>query len=288
MENDYVVSEETKKLWSVQLDILEQFKAVCRKHGLKYYAAGGTLLGAVRHKGFIPWDDDIDVQMMWDDYVKLMEIAPTEFKYPYFLQSYKNDVFGEVSNNRVRKSDTTGITKWEFDNIKSIEHNRGIFIDIFPLFPVPKDKAEVAERKERIMQLWRAIRGWNGVQNQRSGHPTAYEQYIDDYLKISDKYTIEQIKQKFMDECALIDGDYDEIGETSFKTYNDKFIWKKVWFENTVELPFENTTISCPADYNEVLTKQYGEWQTPVFNGALHEMYMVDTETPYSEKEGLY
>lgn len=288
MDNEYIVSEETKKLWSVQLDLLEQFKSVCKKYGLRYYAAGGTLIGAARHNGFVPWDDDLDVQMMWDDYKKLMEIAPDEFKYPYFLQSYENDVYSEVSNNRLRRSDTTGITKWEFDNIKSKDHNRGIFIDIFPLFPAPSSEAEIAERKAYIMQLWRAIRGWNAVQNLNGGYSTVYEEYIDDFRKLNEKYTIEQIKSMYIEACYDVPGDSDIIAETSFKTYNEKFMWKKEWFADTIELPFENTTISCPAMYDEVLKQQFGDWRTPVFNGALHEMYCMDTETPFSEKSGLF
>ena len=125
---EYVISDEIKKLRVVQMDILEHFIDVCRKHNLTYYAAGGTLLGAARHKGFIPWDDDIDVQMKWGDYQRLMDIASDEFKYPYFLQTYKNELFGEVTCNRLRRSDTTGFTKWEYENAIDSNYNKeGIF-----------------------------------------------------------------------------------------------------------------------------------------------------------------
>ncbi len=288
MAIDYVVSDKIKDLWSVLLDLLEQFKNGCKKYGFKYYAAGGTLLGAARHKGFIPWDDDLDVQMMWDDFQKLMEIADKEFKYPYFLQSYKNDEFGELSNNRLRRSDTTGFTKWEYDNIKNTNHNRGIFIDIFPLFPIPKKEADKKKKKDHLTKLWKVIRGWNAIQNNNSDYPSVYEQYIVDYKEYSKKYTIEQIKNQYMDLCAEIDGEFDEIGETSFRTLNDKFIWNKSWFEKSIELPFQNTTIACPAQYNEVLTKQFGDWKTPVFNGSNHEMYIFDTKVPYTQKKDLF
>lgn len=144
---EYVVSEEIKKLRIVQMDLLRRFINVCKKHHITYYAAGGTLLGAARHKGFIPWDDDIDVQMMWDDYQKLMDVAEEE-EYPYFLQTYRNELFGEVTCNRLRRSDTTGYTRWEHENAIDPNYNKGIYIDIFPMFPIPKSGEKRLEIKE--------------------------------------------------------------------------------------------------------------------------------------------
>ena len=83
----YVVTHEMKKAWAVMLDLLAELDRVCKKNNIKYYANGGTMLGAVRHKGFIPWDDDIDVMMFREDYDRLMEIGPKEFTYPYFFQN---------------------------------------------------------------------------------------------------------------------------------------------------------------------------------------------------------
>ena len=81
----YEVSAKMKKIWAVELDLLAKFIDVCNKHELNYFVDGGTLLGAVRHKGFIPWDDDVDVIMPREDYDKLFEIAAQEFQYPYFF-----------------------------------------------------------------------------------------------------------------------------------------------------------------------------------------------------------
>ena len=76
------------KIWNIELDLLEKLKSICKKYNLEYCASSGTLLGAARHKGFIPWDDDIDVFLMWADYKKLLEVAPKECQYPYFFQSF--------------------------------------------------------------------------------------------------------------------------------------------------------------------------------------------------------
>ena len=87
----YYVSPEMKKVWAVELDLLSEFARVCKKHNLKWWICYGTLLGAVRHKGFIPWDDDVDVVMMRSEYDKLCEVSREEFRHPYSLQFYNND-----------------------------------------------------------------------------------------------------------------------------------------------------------------------------------------------------
>ena len=108
---EYIVTEETKKLWTVELDLLEKFKEICAKHSLRYYALAGTLLGAVRHRGFIPWDDDIDVAMPWEDCKKLMEIAPREVSFPYFFQDHLTEKNGEISTaNTVKLRLPSGVS----------------------------------------------------------------------------------------------------------------------------------------------------------------------------------
>ena len=288
MGNDMVITEEMRQMRRVELEILAEFQAVCKKYGLSYYAAGGTLLGAVRHGGFIPWDDDIDVQMMWDDYRKLMELGPYVFRWPLFLQTHRSDTFGEVSNYKLRRSDTTACTQWEFENVKSDDHNRGIFMDIFPLFPITRDEEIRARQKEQIDRCWRAIRGWQGLQSRKAGYASPYEKYIPDYEAMSGSYTIVQIKDLYMEACAMVKGDTEEVGETSFRTHEDKYIWPREWFRETIELPFEDTTVVCPRYYDEVLTRQYGDWRIPVPNSALHEMHVFDAKTPYARRRDLY
>ena len=82
----YKVSPKREKVWKIELDILMELDRICRKHDLRYFLDSGTLLGAVRHKGFIPWDDDIDLTMPRKDYDRLIEIASQELKSPYYLQ----------------------------------------------------------------------------------------------------------------------------------------------------------------------------------------------------------
>ena len=88
----FLVTAERKAVWAVELRLLAQLDAVCRRYGLAYFAGGGTMLGAVRHGGFIPWDDDIDLFMLRRDYDRLLALGGAAFSPPYFLQTAYNDI----------------------------------------------------------------------------------------------------------------------------------------------------------------------------------------------------
>ena len=111
----YTVSEKMKKVWSVEMDMLKELIRVCKKYDLNYYADSGTLIGAVRHNGFIPWDDDIDVAMFREDYEKLLSVAKEEFKYPYFLQTVYSEKDYLRGHAQLRNSATTGCIKNDLD-----------------------------------------------------------------------------------------------------------------------------------------------------------------------------
>ena len=96
---DFLVTTERKKIWAVELDLLMQFDRVCRKHGLRYFMFVGSLLGAIRHRGFVPWDDDIDLVLPRDDYETMLKLGD-EFPAPYFLQSPWTDNLSVSSSGR--------------------------------------------------------------------------------------------------------------------------------------------------------------------------------------------
>ena len=284
----YVPSEELKRVHEILLGLFKEFKRVCEKYNLKYLANGGTLIGAARHHGFIPWDDDMDISMMYDDYVRLLEIPSDEFKYPYYLQSYKSDEVAEISAARIRNSSTTGCTKWEYDNLKIPSHNKGLFVDIFPLFPVSADLEVRTSQKRKLDDLWKSIRGWNAVKSIELGYSTPYAEYIPQWEAVKGEYSLFQLKQMYMDECNDLVGKGELYGMTSFRTHSDKLMWPKEWFDDVIEMPFEDTSIYVPKNYDEILTKTYGDWRTPVYNSSIHEMYILDVNTPFSAKKDLY
>lgn len=125
----YEVSAKMKRIWAIELDLLQQFKEVCEKHGIKFQIFAGTLLGAVRHKGFIPWDDDIDVCMDRENYDKLLNLPKDTFNEPYFLQTAFSEKLFFLPHARLRNSMTTAI----ITNMSDKNYNNGIYIDIFVL-----------------------------------------------------------------------------------------------------------------------------------------------------------
>ena len=275
--------ESLKQIWDVELDLLGKFKQICKKHNLNYCASSGTLLGAVRHKGFIPWDDDIDLFLPWPDYKKLLEIAPQECQYPYFFQSFITEKDGEASASRLRRSDTTGFTLWEQENVGP-DYDKGIFIDIFPLFNVPDSDIERNIQKETIMFFWKCMRGHDALSQMKRGKVNNdYMQYVSYYNCVSKTMSIVDIKWAYLNACAMTDCKTKEVGATSSRVHLPKLMWDSTLYDSFVELPFENTTIRCPAEFEKVLDKQYGDWRVPVENGSRHEMVAIDTEIPWRE-----
>ena len=148
---DYRVTSDTKKQWAVCLDLLAEFDRVCTENNIQYFAGYGTLIGAMRHGGFIPWDDDIDLVMPRIEYEKLRKIAPTEFRQPYFFQTEETDIGFSRPFARLRNSNTTAIQKIE--DYGSVIYNQGIFIDVFPLDNFPDDEDEQNRFKAEMMAL---------------------------------------------------------------------------------------------------------------------------------------
>ncbi|MFI3254577.1 MAG: LicD family protein [Eubacteriales bacterium] len=123
-----------RKLQLCELEILREFVRICTKYELRYFLVGGTLLGAVRHQGFIPWDDDIDVAMLREDYDEFAKIAQVEFGETYFYQDYNTDPHYFLSYAKIRKN---GTEVYE-ERFKNSQFHKGVFIDIFPLDYCPK------------------------------------------------------------------------------------------------------------------------------------------------------
>ena len=123
-----------RKAQLIMLDMLIEFDAICKKHQLQYWLDSGTLLGTVRHQGFIPWDDDIDLAMPIEDYRQFIEIAKNELSSDIFLQTAKTDHNFKFDYTKLRSNKASIVEFHEKD--KSLDYHQGVFVDIFPMLVI--------------------------------------------------------------------------------------------------------------------------------------------------------
>ncbi len=274
----YLVSSEMKKLWAVQLDLLNEFDRVCKKHNLKYILDFGSLLGAVRHKGFIPWDDDLDISMLREDYDKLMQIGPAEFRHPYFLQSQKTEKDYDGSVAKLRRSDTCYIIDNEKNLVRN-KYNQGIFIDIFVFDNMPStDEETVKAVTQRTLDAYYHIY----VLAHRPAFSDGFKLPLKliRYYYFKAKYGSVQKEYNRLEQSAKSNRETGIVGTIMYYCPHCRPL--SVYSEY-IEIPFENMMLPVPKDYDQVLRLRYGDYMTPVRGGAWHSLAFFDTDRSYKE-----
>lgn len=280
----HLVTTEMKKLWSIELGCLAELQRICKKHNIRYYASGGTLLGAVRHKGFIPWDDDIDVVMFAEDYNRFCEVAPSELRHPYFFQDYKTEQGFGPSKARIRNSETTGCTQFDYE-IADKDYNCGCFIDIFPMYGVESSFFRLLYQKLLILFWQLPITGYEmWKKSTRQGRRLWYMIPFILLWKIFSIFTSHKGLCRRLLQACNIARHYEMVGLLPFSGFNKKWIWKKEWYGETIILPFEYTEIACPKEFDLILRQQFGDYMVFQKGTAVHTMVLFDPDVPYRQK----
>ncbi|OBR63534.1 hypothetical protein A7K91_06150 [Paenibacillus oryzae] len=239
------------ELQAIELDILKEFTRVAKREGLTWFAMFGTLLGAVRHKGFIPWDDDIDIALPRKDYDRL-RFSEHWFTEPYFLQTPQNDPAAAVHYIKLRRSDTTVISN--FPNGCTRGGHMGAYIDILPLDDIPdSDAAKRIQDTVMKMQLQMfasaALDECEGAEISESKEEFCFGAggLSGQYGYLSERY--ERFCSKYSNQL------YYSIpvltGEHGRRVYNKK------WFSDSVEMEFEDLIIPVPLSFMETLIASY-------------------------------
>ncbi len=273
----YHISAEMKKIWSVQLDMFQKLIDVCKENNLRLWCDGGTMLGAVRHKGYIPWDDDMDISMPRPDFDRLEEIAPKYFKEPYFYQTAKTDVHYARSHAQLRRSDTAGIRPSDCYR----PWNQGIFIDIFPWEGVPDDPQKVKDVLGFVQKRMKRLRSidypilWSGrlgllFRKYKWRRKVAREGFYNLFEPIND-----MLRTCPWDGASRVA----QLGNDG-----DRLVFDKDIFDKTLWVPFENMEVPIPAGYDKFLRTQYGDnYMTPVMAPTNHGELVMDPDHSYTE-----
>ena len=259
-----------------QLEILHELDRVCKIADVQYYLAAGTCLGALRHEGFIPWDDDIDVFMHWEELERLLEKREL-FGEQYFLQCSETEPNINTVLCRLRDAKTTCITPEDAD----IDINHGVFIDIYVLYPYP-DNPILAQKLIYDSFILRILQAKRGPQNHGK-----LAQVIGN--TIARLYTEKGREKKIK---KIIDEYKNNKGNKYYSIYfgeDIKLFWARKypvkWFMTPHFIQFEDLKAPCPTDTLEYCKYRYGEncmeLPPPEKRITNHDFIKLDLQNPY-------
>lgn len=260
-----------------ELEIFKCFVNVCEKMNLTYYMVCGSALGAVKYRGFIPWDDDIDVAMPRDDYEKFCEMAEHYLPKNLFVQTYKTDQFFPQIFCKLRDCNSTYIEK----TAKNLKINHGVFIDIFPLDGYPQNRISIKifEIRKRIYSSMLL----SAYEIKRTGK-SEFLYKIYRFFNVPDKSSIiakryEKMicKYKWKDSVIIANhGNWQGILEYAAKEQYGKGVLTE----------FEKLKVRIPEKWDEYLTQKYQRWRKdpPIVEKRGHHFYEIcDVNTPYTK-----
>lgn len=258
MKETEVISPETlEKLKLTLIEMMRDIDQICKENELEYFLIGGTLLGAVRHKGFIPWDDDLDIAMPRKDYEKLIQIFKKNENNKYFLQSIETDKNYWLPFAKVRKRNTL------FDDLptRNVKSHRGIFIDIFPLDDAYDENNTKQNLKVKFAKLLKRIADFKTtakVTKEISGlKKSIIKNVVAIMFKPISTHRLLKLQKYIITNLADEDSLY-FINVGSQYSFKKQTMPKSAYYPST-ELKFESLTLKAPSEYIYFLERIYGK-----------------------------
>lgn len=270
--------ETLRELQKVQLDILKDLIGLCERHELKYFLFYGSAIGAVRHKGFIPWDDDIDICMMRDDYLNFIRFAEEELSKNYKVMGpdTENKYYNFVPN--LNRRNTTYTTYYDRGRYEC-----GIFIDIFPLDFTYEDKKKRA-KQIRYAQLYRnlyLLKNVNYLKIEEKGISRNLKHFICsvihfllNFLHISERFLYKRFL-KYVTECTEEKKYITTFHDSGITTTLSVMKWEEAFPLKDAE--FNGVKVKLPNCSQEILTRVYGDYMQlpPVEERFNHPPYRL-------------
>ena len=262
------------KVQKIELEILMEVIRICEKNGIEYFVLGGTLLGAIRHKGFIPWDDDIDIGMTRENYNKFLTLANKELGEEYFLQNFNTEPNTPFYFTKVRKKGTVFVENY----CKDLDINHGLFLDIFPYDKIPDD-TKLRKRQLRKVKFWSNLfiaKSLKGISVPDKSIKGKFKIFIRSFFY----YLLKPMSKKFLfNKLDEVSQEYNNISceIQSFVKYN--ILRMPVEDLSDLEqIEFEGIRVSCPRNPRKQLEHQFGDFMElpPVEKRFGHRPYKLE------------
>ena len=241
----------------LMVDILKEVHNICERHGLKYFLDGGTLIGAVRHKGFIPWDDDVDIGMPREDYEKFLEIAKKELPGHLFLQTFETDDKYDIYQVpcKIRYNGTILIEKGIAEN--SEMHN-GVYIDVFPYDSLPKKKFMYKLQRTLSYNVLKSF-----IRIREKPEKLSIKNRITfTFYKVVRALFPYKRRKKFFDFLVSWNDVISPYMAYGLDTIWSEYVYKKSDYFELSKLEFEGNYFYGPKNYDAILTQLYGDYMT--------------------------
>lgn len=239
-----------RKLQLVELEIFRDVDRICRENNVSYQADGGTLLGAVRHQGFIPWDDDIDIRMLREDYDRFCEICKTKLDSDkYFLQTYDTDPGYRWGYARILKKGTFFDRKGQ----EMLTMQRGIFIDVFPCDAMPENILAKNIYNFESFIARKIMYSPVGAVNEENIIKRACYRILSMIPKSKGKKLFIKLIDRYRNQNTRL------IRTIGWNGPEENLGFKREWMHESCELKFEDMMIKAPKKYEEFLTFMFGE-----------------------------
>jgi len=285
VRDGFYISGMMKRAWAASIEVLEVIDAICKKHNIKYFADAGTLLGAIRHKGFIPWDDDLDIGMLREEYEHFIHIVEKELPEEYSLLNMHTEkdyleTFSRIVNRRNVCFEEQHLKKYH--NFPFV-----VGIDIFPLDYIAPDPEEEELRcelakivsnvahaikagvdKEDLEPLLVQVEKCCKVSIERNGHIGNQLMLLQDHL----------LTMYHADEAAEV-----ALMPVWIEKHGNKF--KKEYFEKFIEVDFENIKVPVPTMYDAILREKYGDYMKLVHNWEYHDYPFFGGQMQFLEEQ---
>lgn len=279
--SDSILGVDIKDVQKIELDILLEFDRICKKHNINYQLYSGTLIGAIRHKGFIPWDDDIDVAMLREDYDQFLTVIDNELPDDYFFQTYETDPSYMNKFAKIRKNDTIFMEEM----VQELDMHHGVYIDIFAFDNIKPDSIDGKKQIKLLRSIDRLFkyRIKYRYENMEPGYERIKARFKYNFIKTLPVTKLE-VENKVLNIMKKFNGEKTEyvadLANPSKETL-DTFMMKRTELEDSILWEFEKYKFPVPKNYDSVLTRAYGDYMKlpePNQRFSHHDIVTIDLD----------